>query len=661
MQLLNLTYLSDFLFGRIHSPLLLGGKFALRTLRHRLIIAFISLSMVVLAIFGVMAHYIATEFGIESELHTLAGIAEEKAAALSQQLTGKTIQQVNTLVQQQNAYTVLPILILDAKKQVVSATPRAHKLDINHINDYFGDLQAGVNMGIMHLDSGMNMWTLAKVPETAYTLAIFHAEENDLTFVEALGNKLVVGAVLVICFTGWLALILASMISYRLDKQNAVLVHQSLYDQLTDLPNRKLLFDRLQQAIYQARRNNHTVALFLVELANLKEINDTLGHQSGDELLKQIGPRLENILRDSDTVARLEGGEFAILMPIIDIQHVTKVAHKIIQALEAPFIVDELELETSVIAGVAIAPDHGEKSESLFRKADVAMSLAKQHEHEFNIYAEESDPHSVEQLTLMAELRRAITNNELQLYYQPKINLKTQQVTGAEALLRWFHPQRGLIPPDDFIPKAEQSGLIKLLTSWVIDQAFRQNHAWSKLGITLQIAINVSQRSLYDRELINQIANTMQKLQIKNCTLDIEITETAIMAYPEQSMATLQMLHAMGIHLSIDDFGTGFTSLAYLKELPVDELKIDKSFIMRMLDDNKDTMIVRSIIELAHSLGRVVVAEGVESRPVLDYLTALNCDTAQGFYMSKPLPAAEFEQWLATCEWKPAIGQADTG
>lgn len=448
------------------------------------------------------------------------------------------------------------------------------------------------------------------------------------------------------------------MISSRLDKQNAVLLHQSLHDPLTDLPNRNQLFDRLLEAIYHARRVNQPVALFLLELNHLKEINDTLGHLGGDDLLRQIGPRLHDSLHNTYTIARLEGSEFAILAPGLDPQHINTVARKIIQALEQPFIVDELELETGAAIGIALFPAHGNDPDTLFRQADTAMCLSKKHGHDYFIYSTETDPHSVEQLTLMSELRQAINNDELQLFYQPKIDLTTQKVTGAEALLRWFHPERGLIPPDDFIPKAEQTGLIKPLTKWVIAQAFRQGNEWNKQGMPLQIAINVSQRSLYDREIINQIADTMQQLRITSCTLDIEITETAIMAHPKQSMATLQMLSAMGIHLSIDDFGTGFTSLAYLKELPVDELKIDKSFVMSMLDDVKDVMIVRSIIELAHSLGRVVVAEGVESKEILELLQSLNCDTAQGFYMSKPLPAREFAQWLTSSEWSPLEDQS---
>lgn len=610
--------------------------------------------------FGIMAHYIATEFAAKSEIHNQAEFSREKAAELSGQLMGKTIQQANSILHQQNRHSNLPIFLIDHTGKVISATNPLQNIDIGYVNQYLAKQPYGKHGGTIGLEAGEFMWGLAEVPGTPYRLVLFHGKDRDVSFFGALGIKLLVAAFFIIWVTTWGAIILANVISQRLDKQNAILVHQTLHDQLTDLPNRNLLFDRLQQAIFHARRINQPVALFLIELRNIKEINDTLGHQSGDILLKQIGPRLINTLRDSDSVARLDGGEFAILTPGLEKQHVPLLVNKISHALEQPFIINQMEFETSVAIGVALFPEHSDDANKLYQQADVAMCLAKSHSDKYFIYDTKSDPHSIEQLTLMADLRQAITNNELQLYYQPKIDLSTQKVIGAEALIRWFHPQRGLIMPDDFIPKAEQSGLIRPLTRWIIEKALKQSAEWNKRGIPLQVAINVSQRSLYDCELLNQIADTMQKLHITYCSLDIEITETAIMAHPEQSMATLQMLHDMGIHLSIDDFGTGFTSLAYLKELPVDELKIDKSFIMSMLDDSEDVMIVRSIIELAHSLGRVVVAEGVESKEILQLLQSLNCDTAQGYYMSKPLPSQEFELWLSSSEWNPLGDQSST-
>lgn len=629
-------------------------------LRQRLLIAFMGITTCVLGVYGLMAFYISAEFSAESEIHILKDVAKEKAVPLGKRLHGKTIHQTNTILSEQNLHSRLSSILLGADNNIFSFTARGQVLEFSHLRDYFTKLPGTQNGGRLEHDHGELMWGLATIPDTPYRLVIFHSSENDLSLFQALGVKLLAAAFFIICTSILSTYFIACFISKRFDTQNAVLVHHSLHDTLTDLPNKNLLVDRLQQSLFHSQREGLPVALLLIEFCRIKEITDTLGHRSSDAVIKQIGPRLQKTLRESDTIARLDAGNFAVLLSNVGQENVALIAKKIINSLERPFNVGDLELEVGAFIGIAIFPEHGDDADTLFRQADVAMSLAKKQGRDFVIYTADSDPHHVDKLTLMTDLRQAIGNNELQLYYQPKIDVKTQQVIGAEALIRWFHPLRGLVPPDDFIPKAEQTGLIKPLTKWVIEQALQQGHEWDKQGIPLNIAINVSQRSLYDRELINQIADTMQRLNIKYCSLDIEITETAIMDQPEQSMLTLQELHNMGIHLSIDDFGTGFTSLAYLKELPVDELKIDKSFIMNMLNDGKDIMIVRSIIELAHSLGRVVVAEGVESQEILDLLRTLYCDTAQGFYMSRPLPACDFEHWLKTSAWKHANDQSNT-
>lgn len=609
------------------------------------------IALAIVSMFGLMAHFIATELAARSEIETLKPFVQERAAVLAGALTGKGLQQLNRLLEDQNRGFRPPVILLDEHGRVVASTGLPKRFETAQLSGYFHQLPVDKAGGILRLENEDIIWRLSLVPGTAYRLAILHSDEKDLSFFDALGGKLFIVAFFIVWLSAWGAAVMANVISRRLDEQNAILVHQSLHDQLTDLPNRHLLFDRLQQAVHQASRSNMTVGLFLIELSNLKEINDTLGHQNGDALLRQIGPRLQDALRDTDTVARLDGGEFAVLAPGLGKQDAERLANKIYCTLDSPFNVKDLELKTCAAIGAAIYPDHGKNAQALFRQADVAMGLSIANGNEFYVYTEEADPHSIEQLTLMGELSQAISNNELQLYYQPKIDLKTNTVIGAEALLRWFHPQRGLIPPDDFIPKAEQTAVIKPLTRWVIEHAFQQWAQWKAKGIDIQIAINVSQRNLYDRDLINHIANAMQNLRIDTCTLDIEITETAVMSHPEQSLGILRMLNRMGIHLAIDDFGTGFTSLSYLKELPVDELKIDKSFIINMENDSKDVMIVRSIIELAHSLGRVVVAEGIETLRALELLQNLNCDIAQGYYLSKPKPVQEFEQWLATSPW----------
>ncbi|HWQ95648.1 MAG TPA: EAL domain-containing protein [Gammaproteobacteria bacterium] len=454
-----------------------------------------------------------------------------------------------------------------------------------------------------------------------------------------------------------LAQTVASHIAFAIERaqQTAKLEHQALYDSLTDIPNRTLLHDRLRQAIIAAQRSGASLALLLIDLDRFKEINDTLGHDRGDQVLKQIGPRIQGVLRLSDTVARLGGDEFAVLLPTVsNPDHAVLTAGKILQALQTPFPVEGLELEIGASIGIVLCPEHGTEADLLMQHADVAMYLAKQQGGGYAVYASELDQHSPQKLTLMSELRHAIEHDELVLYYQPKLSLKTQSIIGVEALVRWRHPQRGLIYPDQFIPLAEQTGLIKPLSLWVIDHALRQHIAWRRLGLTIGVAVNLSARNLHDQELPRQIAELLRLHQIKPHMLDIEITESAIMADPVRALEVLTRLSDMGVKLSIDDFGTGYSSLAYLKKLPVDAVKIDKSFVMDMAKDADNAMIVRSTIDLAHNLGVQVIAEGVEVHEAWIELSILGCDAAQGYYINRPIPAAEFITWLNGSPWELA-------
>ncbi|MBI3343389.1 MAG: EAL domain-containing protein [Gammaproteobacteria bacterium] len=454
-----------------------------------------------------------------------------------------------------------------------------------------------------------------------------------------------------------LAQTVASHIAFAIERvqQTAKLEHQALYDSLTDIPNRTLLHDRLRQAVIAGQRAGASLALLLIDLDRFKEINDTLGHDRGDQVLKQIGPRIQGVLRLSDSVARLGGDEFAVLLPTVsNADHAVLTAGKILQALQTPFPVEGLELEIGASIGIVLCPEHGADAELLMQRADVAMYIAKQQGSGYAIYAPELDQHSPQKLTLMSELRHAIEHDELVLYYQPKLSLKTQSIIGVEALVRWRHPQRGLIYPDQFIPLAEQTGLVKPLSLWVIDHALRQHIAWQRLGLAISVAVNLSARNLHDQELPRQIAELLRLHQIKPHMLDIEITESAIMADPARALEVLTRLSDMGVKLSIDDFGTGYSSLAYLKKLPVDAVKIDKSFVMDMAKDADNAMIVRSTIDLAHNLGVQVIAEGVEVHEAWIELSILGCDAAQGYYINRPIPAAEFIPWLNGSPWELA-------
>lgn len=428
--------------------------------------------------------------------------------------------------------------------------------------------------------------------------------------------------------------------------------HLAYYDALTGLPNRTLLHDRLQQAILLGRRTAKPVALLLMDLNRFKEVNDTLGHHKGDLLLQQVGARLRDVVRESDTVGRLGGDEFAVLLlGAGDVDHAKRVADKLLKALETSFVIDGLTLEVGASIGIALCPQHAGDVNLLMQRADVAMYAAKQAGAGATIYSAEQDTHSHRRLELVGELRAAIERDELTLHYQPKLSLATRRVIGLEALVRWRHPARGLIAPDQFISLAEQTGTIKPLTVWVLRAALRQAKAWRTAGLAFPVAVNLSARTLHDPTLPEEIERLLAASGVPPDGLGLEITESAIMVDPARAMEVLTRLSRMGVALSIDDFGTGYSSLGYLKKLPVAELKIDRSFVVQMDRDADDAVIVRSTIDLAHNLGLTVVAEGVENRATWDRLADLKCDAAQGYYLSRPVPAEEITPRLGQAAW----------
>ncbi|HHH36938.1 MAG TPA: EAL domain-containing protein [Gammaproteobacteria bacterium] len=437
----------------------------------------------------------------------------------------------------------------------------------------------------------------------------------------------------------------------ELKEQIHALEYQALHDALTGLPNRVLLADRLEQAIRVAGRDRLSLALLLMDLDHFKEINDTLGHHNGDLILKQVAQRMRDLVRGSDTVARLGGDEFAILLPTADQDDARQIAEKIIHTVEQPF---DLEGQTFVLGasiGIALFPGHGEDGHTLLRCADVAMYRAKRRRRGYAIYESGDDRHSIDYLALKRELHEAIRDKRLLLYYQPVVDLQRGVVTGVEALARWPHPRRGMLYPDDFIPLAEQTGLIRTLTIWVLEEAARQSQEWEALGLELRIAVNLSVHNLHDARFPDHIARILDVVEAHPTRLRLEITETAIMAGSSDALEVLNRLSAQGVRISIDDFGTGYSSLSYLKQLPVDEIKIDKSFVVGMAVDNNDAVIVRSTIDLAHNIGLKVVAEGVEDENTCQLLKGLHCDSAQGYYMSEPLSVEELMAWLRTSPW----------
>jgi diguanylate cyclase (GGDEF)-like protein len=442
------------------------------------------------------------------------------------------------------------------------------------------------------------------------------------------------------------------------ESETAALEHQALHDPLTDLPNRKLLNNRLQQEILRSSRSNKPLVLIMIDLDHFKEVNDTLGHHVGDIVLQQASIRLFRTFRKTDSVARLGGDEFGILLPETNLQQAKAISRKAVEAFEIPFVIEGNNLSLGISMGLAECPLHGDDVNILVQRADVAMYVAKRNNLGFSVYDPSQDTHSVGRLALMTDLREAIENQSLEIAYQPKVNVATKELIGAEALLRWNHPLRGYIEPDEFIPLAEQTGLIKPITSWVLDTALQQCIEWRKIWPDFSIAINLSVHNLHDVVLLDQVRGLLQDGTIPPSCLTMEITESDIMTDPIRAKEILESLHMMGIKLSIDDFGTGYSSLSYLKQLPVDEIKIDKSFVMEMNEDENDAVIVKATIDLAHNLGLRTVAEGVVNRETWYHLEFLRCDIAQGYLIAKPLQPAEFEARMGDPAWTENVSSS---
>ncbi len=425
-----------------------------------------------------------------------------------------------------------------------------------------------------------------------------------------------------------------------------LLEYQASHDALTGLPNRARLWKSMEAAVAAARTRGGTAALLWIDLDRFKDINDTFGHHYGDQVLKDLNPRLWAGLRETDLVARLGGDEFAILLPGADREGAVRVAERVLAELCRPIEVNGHRIDLGASIGIALFPEHGQDAETLMRRADVAMYAAKRSRAGLTVSAAGQSHSTPRRLELVAELRQGIEDGQLLLHYQPKVDLRTGRVLGAEALVRWQHPRDGLIPPDLFIPLAEQTGLIRPLGLWVLDAALARCAEWSKAGLDLSVAVNLAADSLQDPRLDEMVAAMLRRAGVAPGRLTLEVTESAMMADPARAKEVLGRIHEAGVRVAIDDFGTGYSSLAYLKDLPVDEVKIDQKFVSGMRGNQKDACIVRSVVDLGHNFGLRVVAEGAEDRESSDLLASWGCDVAQGYFFSRPLPPCDLRAWL---------------
>ena len=447
-----------------------------------------------------------------------------------------------------------------------------------------------------------------------------------------------------------------------LEAANQQLRHLATHDALTGLPNRVLLDDRLQQAIAHAERDGRAFAVLVCDLDRFKLINDSLGHRAGDELLQEVARRLMTVVRTTDTVARFGGDEFVLIgTSVADTEDAGGLASRVMDVLQTPVRIAAIDIHTSPSIGIAMYPDDGETIQALLAHADAAMYTAKQNGRgTFRRYESGMHAGTEDRVQLESDLHNALASKQFELYYQPKVDTRTGEVRSAEALIRWVHPTRGVVSPADFIPLAEECGLIGAIGAWVIREACRQARAWQIDGVpTLRVSVNLSASQFRDAGLVDSIRRSLDDAGLEARYLEVELTESAVMSDPEQSIAILEQLSAMGVLVSVDDFGTGYSSMSYLRRFPIDKLKIDRVFINEIVSRPEDASIVRAIVSLAHSLRLKVVAEGVETPAQLEFLKTAGCDEYQGYHFSRPLPALEFERVIRESHSNDVLTEED--
>ncbi len=600
--------------------------------------------MLALLVYGILAYWLTEKADEQKRLIRLEQLAENIAEQLPAEFpSAAALERLRHHLAPPGA---ILLLTTSTGEAVIAAPPGVTLQDLRPFPQWTSRTSP---TGRLALGEEEHLWVSRTLDPDTGLLILEPVSESAIT--ATLRSRLIVSGIAILWIAVWVALFLASRISRRLEEKNQALRYQALHDELTGLPNRNLLLDRLQQARSAAQRHGLPFALFLMDLDRFKEVNDTLGHHFGDRLLQDVGRRIADTLRENDSIARLGGDEFAVLLPETDRQGAAVCAQRIHARLQAPFDIEGVRIEAGASIGIALYPEHGEDPATLLQHADVAMYQAKG-SGGFAFYDPGQDSHSMRRLRLMSEMRSAIAQGQFTLHYQPMIDLRQRAPSSIEVLSRWQHPELGRIAPAEFIPMAEQTGTIHALTLWSLEQAMQVAPE-----SPLRLSLNLSPHCLQDTALPDAIAERLQRFAFPAERLQLEITENALMHDIRRARQLLDRLHALGIRLAIDDFGTGFSSLAYLRELPFDELKIDKSFVLAMQEERNLT-IVRTIIELGHNLGFRVVAEGVEDTAALARLQALGCDLVQGFLFSRPLPTAELERWLQSQAWQDSLAGA---
>ena len=617
-------------------------------LQTQIILSILGITIFAQAVFGFLAYREITESRGDQLTIFLQYLNREIAARMT--LPGNIyVSEIYLEELRQKFSTPHSTLIIQEQKndRILYMAGKSNKKipDITkHLKQAYSDSN---KHGLIEMDGVQYYWAVSPLPDKKYQLVMLEPAGNEETTIAAtLRSRLVTSGLIILWIAVWISLILSSKISKQLNEKRNQLKHLALHDGLTGLPNRTLLSDRLEQVLLQAQRTKNSFSLFLMDLDRFKEVNDTLGHQFGDELLKMVSDRLLKSIRDKDSIARLGGDEFAILLPDTGLEGTKNCIDRIIQSMDTPFCINDVITESKISIGVAIYPDHGDSIHTLMQYADVAMYQAKKSQSGYAIYDPTQNTHSIRRLKLMNDLRDAIKKNEINIYYQPLIDNNKQTVIGVEALSRWHHDELGDISPDEFIPMAEQMGLIRTLTLHVLKQSMHDLNDWKKKGYDLGVNINISTYCLQDVSFPEEIHSIVEFYSFDSSQIELEITESALMHDLSLTRKIIDHLNKLGFKLAIDDFGTGFSSLNYLKNLPIDTLKIDKSFIIDMCENKSDNAIVKTIIELGHNLNCRIIAEGVENQMELDSLSHLKVDVIQGFFYSKALSVEDFIIWI---------------
>jgi len=616
-------------------------------LRLKLLLTFAFGELLLLMFFGYIAYDTAKLTNLNNEIGLLSSVAPRIAHDVVHDIkSNKKSNVVLAPTDRENAESIY-LFVADTNGTLI-AYPNEEQ--VRQVYLQLHTLKPGISLsdsGSLELDGVTYVWSKTRTQDADYQVTLLrqaHVSRANIFFKE-MGVSLIVAAMIMLWVASWAAMYV-SMLIEKLDEQKNILKHRSLHDVLTGLPNRALLNDRMQEMVTMNERLPMPFAICFIDLNRFKDVNDTLGHHVGDELLLEVSKRLKANLRKVDTVARLGGDEFALILKNITAKSARLIAEKILKAIEVPINAGGHKLFVSGSMGIAMFPEHGDDVHKLLKNADVAMYAAKRAGTSLEFYNDSHEVFTRDKLALTHDLRHAIDNGQLELHYQPKYHVHAQRVVGVEALLRWNHPDSGYIPAQEFISLAEHSGLIHHLSKWVMKRAFEDSALLNRDGRDISISINLSAYYLQDAKFESDMTDLIRQTSVDANRIILEITESTMFINSVKTKELLRWLTELGFRISVDDFGTGYSTLTNLRKFPIAELKIDRSFVGNIVSDMEDASIVDAMIGLGESLDIDVVAEGVETQEVLDALREFGCNTVQGYLISKPVPLNDLISWM---------------